>query len=262
MLLVIDVGNTNIVMGIFSGDKLAGKWRLTSRKQTADEVSFMISGLLSACSIKREKIKGIAYASVVPSLDSMFIEGLKGYIGVPCIKVSTELNTGLVIKMKNSSGIGADRLLNAVAGIEKYGAPLIVVDLGTAITLDVIDKDGAYIGGTISPGMELSVESLALKTAKLPQITLTAPDNFIGGDTSEAIRSGIVNGCVGMVEYLLDGVFKELGGKCKVVATGGHAGILAELSSYVSNVDEWLTLDGLRIIYEKNRELIDGRQRA
>jgi type III pantothenate kinase len=183
----------------------------------------------------------------------MFMEGIKNYIGVPCLKVSPDLDTGVKIRMKNPAGLGADRLLNAAAGVEKYGAPLVIVDLGTAITLDVISADGAYIGGTIAPGMELGMESLFSRTAKLPQISLEAPGHYIGGDTAEAIKSGIVYGTVGLVDALLNGVFKELGGTCRVVATGGHAPILARHSEIVKEVDPWLTIEGLRIIYERNR---------
>lgn len=252
MLLVLDVGNTNTVMGIYEGKNLIRHWRLTSRKQTADEVGFMILGLLSASGIPKEDISASVYASVVPSLDEMFIEGIRNYIGVPCLRVAPDLDTGLTVKINNPGGLGADRLLNAVAGVEKYGAPLIVVDLGTAITLDVISAEGAYIGGTISPGMELGMESLFSRTAKLPQIALEAPAHYIGGDTTEAIQSGIVYGMVGLVDTLLRGVFKELGVSCRVIATGGHASILAQHSEIVREVDQWLTIEGLRIIYERN----------
>ena len=154
--------------------------------------------------------------------------------------------------MKNPAEVGADRKLNSVAGIEKYGYPLVIVDLGTAITLDIISQQGEYIGGIISPGMELGMEALFSHTAKLPQIVLKAPDNYIGKSTIEAIQSGIVYGTVGMVDTLIEGVFKELGAPCKVVATGGHAEILAFHSKIVTEVDPWLSLEGMRIIYERN----------
>ena len=253
MLLVLDVGNTNTVMGIYEGSHLVKHWRLTSRKQTADEVGFMILGLLGASGISKENISASVYASVVPSLDEMFMDGISNYIGVPCLKVTPDLDTGLEVRLKNPTGLGADRLLNAVAGVQKYGAPLVVVDLGTAITLDVISAEGAYIGGTIAPGMELGMESLFSRTAKLPQISLEAPGHYIGGDTAEAIQSGIVYGTVGLVDTLIRGVFSELGGPCRVVATGGHAEILARHSEMVREVDQWLTIEGLRIIYERNR---------
>ena len=254
MLLVFDVGNTNTVMGVYDGDKLLNHWRLTSKKQTADEVGFTIVGLLNASSVKIGDITGVVYASVVPSLDEMFMEGIKTYIGASCLRVLQKLKTGLKIQMKNPTGLGADRLLNAVAGIARYGAPLIVVDLGTTITLDVISPEGAYLGGTISPGMEIAMDSLFARAAKLPQVALEAPARYIGGNTIEAIQSGVVYGFVGLVDSLVRGVFRELGTECTVVATGGHAQILATHSQIITKVDQWLTLDGLRIIYEKNQQ--------
>ena len=253
MLLVFDIGNTNTVMGIYKGEELINKWRLTSKKQTSDEVGFMVLGLLAASGISKGDIDGAIFGSVVPSLDEMFREGVRKYLGLECIRVSTKLDTGLEIKMKNPTGLGADRLLNAVAGIEKYGKPLIVVDLGTTITLDVVSREGAYLGGVIAPGMEIGMESLFSRAAKLPQIELVAPENYIGGNTVEAIQSGIIYGTAGMVDRMIKGIFKELGGPCRVVVTGGHAPIIAKFSNRVDTVDQWLTLDGLRILYERNR---------
>ena len=253
MLLVFDIGNTNTVMGIYKGEELINKWRLTSKKQTSDEVGFMVLGLLVASGISKGDIDGAIFGSVVPSLDEMFREGVRKYLGLECIRVSTKLDTGLEIKMKNPTGLGADRLLNAVAGIEKYGKPLIVVDLGTTITLDVVSREGAYLGGVIAPGMEIGMESLFSRAAKLPQIELVAPENYIGGNTVEAIQSGIIYGTAGMVDRMIKGIFKELGGPCRVVVTGGHAPIIAKYSNRVDTVDQWLTLDGLRILYERNR---------
>ena len=253
MLLVFDIGNTNTVMGIYKGEELINKWRLTSKKQTSDEVGFMVLGLLAASGISKGDIDGAIFGSVVPSLDEMFREGVRKYLGLECIRVSTKLDTGLEIKMKNPTGLGADRLLNAVAGIEKYGKPLIVVDLGTTITLDVVSREGAYLGGVIAPGMEIGMESLFSRAAKLPQIELVAPENYIGGNTVEAIQSGIIYGTAGMVDRMIKGIFKELGGPCRVVVTGGHAPLIAKYSNRVDTVDQWLTLDGLRILYERNR---------
>ena len=253
MLLVFDIGNTNTVMGIYKGEELINKWRLTSKKQASDEVGFMVLGLLAASGISKGDIDGAIFGSVVPSLDEMFREGVRKYLGLECIRVSTKLDTGLEIKMKNPTGLGADRLLNAVAGIEKYGKPLIVVDLGTTITLDVVSREGAYLGGVIAPGMEIGMESLFSRAAKLPQIELVAPENYIGGNTVEAIQSGIIYGTAGMVDRMIKGIFKELGGPCRVVVTGGHAPIIAKYSNRVDTVDQWLTLDGLRILYERNR---------
>ncbi len=252
MLLVLDVGNTNTTMGVYDGQKLVRHWRLTSKKQTVDEIGFTMHSLLDTFSIDRSQITGAVYASVVPPLDDIFIQGVENYIGVQCLRVSSRMVRGLKIAMKNPTGIGADRLANAVAGIEKYGCPLIVVDLGTAITLDVISKDGAYLGGTISPGMELGMGALFEGTAKLPKVSLAAPQHYVGGNTIEALQSGIVYGTVGMVDTLIREINKELGYDCRLVATGGHSHIFTKYSSLVSECDPWLTLDGLRIIYERN----------
>lgn len=252
MLLVLDVGNTNTTMGVYEGDKLLRHWRLTSKKQTVDEIGYMMHGLLGAFSIDKKRITGAVYGSVVPPLDDIFIQGVESYIGVKCMKVTSKLVCGLKIAMRNPTGIGADRLANAVAGIEKYGAPLIVVDLGTAITLDVISRDSEYLGGTISPGMELGMEALFNGTAKLPKISLVPPTRHIGGNTIEALQSGIVYGAIGMVDALIAGVQKELGYDCQVIATGGHSRIFTQCSALVKKCDPWLTLDGLKLIYDRN----------
>lgn len=251
MLLVFDVGNTNTVMGIYDGETLVGHWRLTSRKRTADEVGVMIQGMLSAFGIDMKAVDGAIFGSVVPPLDEMIREGVRKYIGIEPVRVTSKLDLGIEIKMKNPTGIGADRLINSVAGAKKYGAPLVIVDLGTAITFDVVSQEVAYLGGVIAPGMELAMESLFSRTAKLPQIELSAPDHVIGGNTVEAIQSGVIYGTVGMTDKIIKGIFKEIGGPCRVVATGGHATLIAKYSNRIDTVDQWLTLDGLRIIYER-----------
>lgn len=252
MLLVIDVGNTNVVVGIYSGNTLVRHWRLTSQKRTVDEVGLMLAGLLDSSGIERGEIRAAVYASVVPSLDDAFLEAVREYVGTSCLKVGSDIDLGVEIKTLNPSEVGADRLLNASAAKEKYGSPLIVVDLGTAITLDVVSLEGAYLGGAIAPGMEVGMELLFSRTAKLPQISLVAPERYVGRSTTEAIQSGIIYGFVGMIDTLARGIFEELGAPCKVIATGGHASILAAHSQVVTEVDPWLTLDGLRIVYERN----------
>ncbi|MDO4988249.1 MAG: type III pantothenate kinase [Synergistes sp.] len=252
MLLVIDIGNTNTVLGVYDDKELLKEWRLTSKKQTSDEFGLMILGLFSASNISKDDINGAIFGSVVPALDETVRSGVRKYLGIDSLRVSARLDTGITIKLKNSVGLGADRLLNAVAGVAKYGKPLIIVDLGTAITFDVISNDGAYVGGAIAPGMEMGMEALFTRTAKLPQIELAAPKNYIGGNTVEAIQSGIIYGTVGMLDRMVDGIFKELGGVCPVIATGGHAPVIAKYSNKINIVDQWLTLDGLRILYERN----------
>ena len=252
MLLVLDVGNTNTTMGVYDGDKLLCHWRLTSKRQTVDEIGYTMHGLLGTFAIDKAQITAAIYASVVPPLDDIFIQAVEKYIAVPCMKVTSKLVRGLKIAMKNPTGIGADRLANAVAGIEKYGSPLIIADLGTAITLDVVSKEGAYLGGTISPGMELGMEALFEGTAKLPKISLVAPSKYVGGNTIEALQSGIVYGTVGMIDTLIREIHRELGYECRLIATGGHSHIFTKYSAIVKECDPWLTLDGLRMIYERN----------
>lgn len=252
LLLVIDVGNTNIVLGVYSEKKLVKQWRLTSQKRTVDEIGLSLLGMLNASSIKREEISSAVYASVVPSLDGAFVRAVEKYLEITCLKITADLDLGIEIKTKHPHEVGADRLLNAIAAKEKYGAPVVAVDLGTAITLDVVSAAGHYLGGAIAPGMEIGIELLFSRAAKLPQIALVAPEKYIGASTTEAIQSGIVYGFVGMIDTLARGVFKELGGPCKVIATGGHAKILAEHSEIVTDVDQSLTLDGMRIVHERN----------
>lgn len=252
MLFVIDVGNTNVVLGVYSDADLLAQWRLTSQKRTVDEVGFTLLGLLNASSIKKEELDGAVYASVVPSLDETFIRAVEEYLGVSCLKISADLDLGVRVKTRHPHETGADRLLNAVSAKEKYGTPVIVVDLGTAITLDVVSAEGDYLGGAIAPGMEIGMELLFSKAAKLPQIALVAPEKYIGPSTTEAIQSGIVYGFVGMVDTLARGIFRELGTQCSVIATGGHARILAEHSEVVTDVDQSLTLEGMRIVYERS----------
>lgn len=252
-LLVFDIGNTNTVVGVYDNKILVNRWRLTSDRKTSDEIGVMTLGLLSAAGISKDDIEGAIFGSVVPSIDDNLRKGVRDYIGVDCIRVSTKLNTGLEIKMKNRTGLGADRLLNAVAGIEKYGYPLIIVDLGTAITFDVVSRERAYIGGAIAPGMELGMNSLFRHTAKLPQTELAVPAHYIGGNTIEAIQSGIVYGTVGMVDSMVTEIMREMGEECHVIATGGHATLISAHSKKIHTVDQWLTLDGLRILYERNK---------
>lgn len=241
------------MLGVYSGKELTVLWRLTSQKRTADEVGFTLLGLLNASSIKKEDIEAAVYASVAPSLDESFIKAVNEYLGLACIKITADLDLGIKIKTRHPHEAGADRLLNALSAKEKYGTPVIVVDLGTAITLDVVSREGDYLGGAIAPGMEIGMELLFSKTAKLPQIALIAPERYIGASTAEAIQSGIVYGFVGMVDTLARGIFKELGTRCRVVATGGHASILAAHSEVVTDVDHSLTLEGMRIVYERSK---------
>lgn len=253
MLLVLDIGNTNTVVGLFEGDRLTGHWRVSSLERTPDEAGLLLLDLLRTNGVAQEGIGGAILSSVVPRLEEVLRDAVKEYLGVEPVVVTTKMDLGMGINISNPAEIGADRLVNSVAAIAKYGYPLITVDLGTAVTLDVVSSDGSYIGGAIAPGLAVSMATLFTKTAKLPQITLNAPEHVIGRDTKSAIQSGIVYGYAGLVDSLVERMFEELGTKTPVVATGGHAEILAKQSRTITNVAPWLTLEGLQILYKRCR---------
>ena len=252
MLLVVDIGNTNTVIGVFRDEELLGHWRLVSERRTADELGLLLLNLLRSRAWGPADFRGVIVSSVVPPLDGPWREALERYAEQVPLVVSTDLDLGLEVRYGVPQEVGADRLVNAVAGVAAYGCPLALVDLGTAITLDVVDPSGAYLGGAIAPGLAVSMETLFARTAKLPQVSLEAPKSVIGRSTLESIRSGIVYGYAGLIDALVDRVFEELGTRCPVVATGGHAAILAKHSRNPVQVDPWLTLKGLRLLYLRN----------
>ena len=253
MLLVLDVGNTTTVIGIFQGETLIKHWRLASERHTSDELGIYLLNLLDICKIPKSSIKGAIYSSVVPSLDMPLSEGLEEYLSVEPLKVTPALDLGIDIAYTPKHEVGADRLVNSVAGKIKYGAPLIVVDFGTAITLDIVDGRGAYLGGTISPGLVTGMEALFGRTAKLPQVSLEPPKSVIGNNTIGSIQAGILFGNAGLVDFLVRKTWEELERRTAVVATGGHAEVVAAISETITQVDPWLSLEGLRLIFERNR---------
>jgi type III pantothenate kinase len=253
MLLVLDVGNTTTVIGIYDGETLVKHWRLMSERHTSDELGIYLLNLLDICGIPRTSIDGAIYSSVVPSLDMALSEGLREYLSVDPVKVSSSLDLGIDIAYSPRHEVGADRLVNSVAGKARYGAPLIVVDFGTAITLDILNSEGAYLGGTISPGLVTGMEALFGRTAKLPQVSLEPPKSVIGNNTIGSIQAGILFGNAGLVDFLVRKTWDELGSRTPVAATGGHAAAIASISETITAVDPWLTLEGLRLIHERNR---------
>ena len=252
MLLVADTGNTTTVAGIFDGDDLIAHWRLSSILHTSDELGIYLLNLLNTKNIKPSDINGAAFASVVPSLDFSMNEALREYFNVEPLQVNALTNTGMEVRVKNPREVGADRIVNAVAGREKYGAPLIVADYGTAITFDVVSEDGAYLGGAIAPGLNSGISALFSKAAKLPQVALKIPESVIGRNTEEAIQAGILFGNAGLTDRIVEMIKAEYGMKhAKVIATGGHAGLMKKVSHTIDYVDNWLMLEGLKLIYRR-----------
>ena len=255
MLMVIDTGNTTTAAGVYDGDELVAHWRLSSTLRTSDEMGMDFINLISRKGIKTSDITGVALASVVPSLDFMITEAVKQYFGVTPLQVNGSTDTGMKILTDNPREVGADRIVNALAGREKYGKPLIVADYGTAITFDVVSPDGSYIGGAIAPGLTSSISALFSKAAKLPQVALNIPASVTGRNTEQAIQSGILFGNAGLTDRIVDMIRAEPGmSGAKVIATGGHAGLMAKVSERIDVVDKWLTLEGLKMIYERVNE--------
>lgn len=252
MLLVLDTGNTTTVAGIYDGDALIAHWRLSSILHTSDELGIYFLTLLNTKSISPNQITGAAFASVVPSLDFPMKEAIRQYFGVMPLQVNASTDTGMKILTKNPREVGADRIVNALAGREKYGSPVIVADYGTAITFDVVSREGDYLGGVIAPGLNSGISALFSKAAKLPQVALNIPETVIGRNTEEAIQAGILFGNAGLTDRIIDMIRNEEGmSDAKVVAAGGHAGLMAKVSKNIQYVDKWLTLEGLKMIYER-----------
>ena len=254
MLLVIDIGNTNTSLGVFDGENLVAKWRLTTaRERTGDEWGVHTRNLFALAGLDFKSIDAIAIASVVPPLNFTLKRMAEVYFHVTPLFVDDTIDTGVPILYQPPSDVGADRIVDAVAAIRKYGAPCIVVDFGTATTFDAINAMGAYLGGVISPGITISSDALFERAAKLPRVEIKRPEKVIGSATVEAMQSGLYYGYVGLVDDILRRMIAELGGSPRVIATGGLAPLIAKGSRYVEIVDETLTLEGLRLVYERQR---------
>ncbi len=258
MLLAIDVGNTNIVLGVFRGTELVHSWRLaTLRERTSDELGILITGLCGYYKVTRDDVSGIVMGSVVPPLTGTMMAMARDYFGRTPLNVEPAGNTGMPILYDNPKEVGADRVVNGIAAYEEYGRrdrrAVIVVDFGTATTFDAISSSGEYLGGVICPGPQISADALFQRAAKLPRIDVRKPDRVIGRTTVGSMQSGLFWGYVDMVEGLVRRMTAELGGTVAVVATGGLAESVAPETKLVDHVDPELTLRGLRIVWERNQ---------
>jgi len=264
MLLAIDVGNTNIVLGVFDGETLIQSWRLqTLRERTADELGLLVDGLFAHSKIERVQVRGVILGSVVPPLTPTLRAMAQRYFGVTALSIEPGVETGMPILYDNPAEVGADRIVNGVAAYEKFGRdggrPLIVVDFGTATTLDAITAKGEYLGGAICPGVQISADALFQRAARLPRIDVRKPARIVGRTTVGAMESGLFYGYVGMVEGLVRRMTDELGGRAICVATGGLADVIAPETSVIHHVDPDLTLHGLRIVWQRNQPTTAGK---
>jgi len=254
MLLTFDVGNTNILVGTYTNKKLKDHWRVsTDRQRTADELGILLNNLFGFRGVSFNDIEAVAISSVVPQLNSALFQMAVQYLGVKPLIVGPGIKTGMGLRFDNPKEVGADRIVNAVAAYETYGGPAIVVDFGTATTFDLISDQGEYLGGAIAPGIGISMEALFQRAAKLPRVELVAPPGIVGKNTVNSLQSGILFGFVGQVDGIVTRMQQEISKKASVIATGGLAKFIGSHSETIDKVDEFLTLEGLRLIYEKNK---------
>jgi type III pantothenate kinase len=254
MLLAVDIGNTNVTVGLFREEELCATWRIASEiERMPDEYAVILLNLLRQQGFDAPDVDRVSLCSVVPPLTATFEELCQRYFHVESLVVRAGVKTGVRIRMDNPAEVGADRIVDAAAAHHLYGGPLIIVDLGTATTFDTVSKEGDYLGGAIAPGMIMAAEALYSRTAMLPRVELTRPEHAIGTNTVTAMQSGLVFGYIGLIEGIIARIQKELKTKARVVATGGYAQLIAKDTSVIDEVNPDLTLIGLRLIYLMNR---------
>jgi type III pantothenate kinase len=253
MLFAVDVGNTNLTLGVYRGGKWVADWRLkTDTSQSVDGWGVLFRNLFSLADLSIRDVDGIIIASVVPSLDASLEQMAERYFGAHPLFVNHQVDTGMPVKTDHPAEVGADRIVNSVAVYAKLGGPCISVDFGTAITFDCVSAAGEYIGGAICPGIGVSSEALFQRTARLPQIDVREPEKVVGANTVAMLQSGLYYGTLGMVDSILERMLKVLGEHTKIVATGGHANVICPASRYIQGIEETLTLDGLQLIWQRN----------
>ena len=255
MLLVFDIGNTNIVLGAYDGEELLQHWRVsTDRQKTGDEYGILINNLFTYGGLSIKDISAVIISSVVPPLVVPLVKMCQRYFNVEPLVVGPGIKTGIFIKYENPREVGADRIVNAVAAHHKYNGPLIIVDFGTATTFCAVTSNGDYLGGAIAPGIGISTEALFQRAAKLPRIELVKPKNVICRNTVTSMQSGIIFGFVGQVEGIVNRMKEEMGQDVYVIATGGLANLIAQETTVINAVEHFLTLEGLRIIYDLKKQ--------
>lgn len=256
MLLVIDAGNTNITFGVFEGEDLIAQWRMvTDHDKGGDEYAADLRNLFESTNVDFGKIEAVVIASVVPPLDQTLTRMVQECFQLTPLFVNHTVDTGLKILYEAPADVGADRIVDAVAAVTKYGAPCIVVDFGTATTFNAVNATGEYLGGVIAPGIMISAEALFLRAAKLPRVEIKRPEKVIGSSTVGAMQSGLYHGYAGLVDGVLEKMIAEMNTEPRVIATGGLAPLIAEASRFIEKVDGTLTLDGLRLVYERTRQV-------
>jgi len=254
MLLAIDVGNTQTHVGAFRGDTLSEHWRFQTRAgATGDELAERLSGLMKLRGVGFDDLEGVVVSSVVPPLGNEYRRLAERYLNVECLIVGPGIRTGMAIEIDNPTEVGADRLVNAIAAYDIVGDVCVGVDFGTGINFDAVSADGAYLGGAIAPGVEISLSALTERAARISRIDLDPPKNAIGTNSRTAIQSGVLYGFAGLVDGLGRRINKELGGNARFIATGGFASTIVPFTETITEIDELLTLKGLRIIFERNR---------